>query len=679
MKSISFALSMLVISGCAADESPEAKQQAIAAIPGECYVFSDSTNTLAVVDPGDNNPVTNEVDIGPAGVANIEGIATSPLTKFVYAANANRLGTLDRDTGAFSPLPNVFGVAGGGDGNVNLNDVDGLAFDPCTGDFFGNSRRVGAEDVLFRINVDTGAHVPNAFGANVDYVAIGQVGGFLDIDDLAIDPTDCTLYAIANNGGAAGGDRLIRVDKTTGASTDVGEIGHSDVEGLSFTPDGTLYGVTGGQAPVGGIFSINKDTGVGAAITELDNGDDYEAVDCMIAEDDDADGLCNLGEDIVGSDPNDADTDDDGVLDGDERNPERDFDGDGLVNALDPDSDNDGLFDGTESGITTPDPDTDVSAGNFIPDADPGSRTNPLDRDTDNGGVTDGNEDPNHNGAIDAGEINPNNPGDDAPAPTDTDGDGLTDAEEEVLGSDPNDADTDDDGVLDGDEPNYSADTDGDGLINVLDPDSDDDGILDGTELGITTPDADTDVSAGNFVPDADPTTTTSAVNPDTDYGGVPDGSEDPNHNGAIDAGELNPNDPADDVNPPLDSDGDGLSDEEEAVLGSDPNDADTDDDGVLDGDEPNAGLDTDGDGLINVLDTDSDNDGLLDGTEMGVTMPHADTDLLAGNFVPDADPSTTTGPLNPDTDNGGVPDGSEDPNHNGAIDGDVPSLVNFR
>jgi hypothetical protein len=53
---------------------------------------------------------------------------------------------------------------------------------------------------------------------------------------------------------------------------------------------------------------------------------------------------------------------------------------------------------------------------------------------------------------------------------TDTDGDGLTDLQENFLGTNPNDADTDNDGLTDGDEvfvhytdPN-NADTDGDGL-----------------------------------------------------------------------------------------------------------------------------------------------------------------------------------------------------------------------
>jgi hypothetical protein len=80
-------------------------------------------------------------------------------------------------------------------------------------------------------------------------------------------------------------------------------------------------------------------------------------------------------------------------------------------------------------------------------------------------------------------------------------------------------------------------------------------------------------------------------------------------------------------------------------VLGTDPNDADSDDDGLLDGDEPNFASDSDGDGLINPLDPDSDNDGLFDGTESGVVAGDLgpDTDLGAGNFVPDGDASTTT------------------------------------
>ncbi|MCI0344994.1 MAG: thrombospondin type 3 repeat-containing protein, partial [Chloroflexi bacterium] len=59
----------------------------------------------------------------------------------------------------------------------------------------------------------------------------------------------------------------------------------------------------------------------------------------------------------------------------------------------------------------------------------------------------------------------------------DTDADGLTDLQETTLGSNPVRADTDNDGLADGAERSPTADTDGDGIRNLLDPDSDGDGL----------------------------------------------------------------------------------------------------------------------------------------------------------------------------------------------------------
>jgi VCBS repeat-containing protein len=78
----------------------------------------------------------------------------------------------------------------------------------------------------------------------------------------------------------------------------------------------------------------------------------------------------------------------------------------------------------------------------------------------------------------------------------DSDFDGLTDAQEIALGTDPNNPDTDADGLTDGDEVNiYGTDP------TLLDTDAD--GVDDGVELGFTDP-----------------------VNPDTDADGVGDGVE---------------------------------------------------------------------------------------------------------------------------------------------------------
>ncbi|MGI5862369.1 MAG: MYXO-CTERM sorting domain-containing protein [Myxococcales bacterium] len=126
--------------------------------------------------------------------------------------------------------------------------------------------------------------------------------------------------------------------------------------------------------------------------------------------DPDEDGYPNLAEYQTGTDPNDADSDDDGVLDGNEVKPAEDSDDDGLVNALDPDSDNDGLYDGLEMAVTTAHEDTDRSKGYFLPDEDPSTSTDPTSADTDGDGLADSVEDINFNGKMDEGETDPNVP-----------------------------------------------------------------------------------------------------------------------------------------------------------------------------------------------------------------------------------------------------------------------------
>lgn len=66
----------------------------------------------------------------------------------------------------------------------------------------------------------------------------------------------------------------------------------------------------------------------------------------------------------------------------------------------------------------------------------------------------------------------------------------------------------------------------------------------------------------------------------------------------------------------PVDSDGDGLTDSDEASLGTNPNDPDTDDDGLRDGRERAYGT------CLNLLRNDTDGDGIGDGTERdGLTV----------------------------------------------------------
>ncbi|MDQ3693242.1 MAG: hypothetical protein M3464_06410 [Chloroflexota bacterium] len=103
------------------------------------------------------------------------------------------------------------------------------------------------------------------------------------------------------------------------------------------------------------------------------------------------------------------------------------------------------------------------------------------------------------------------------------------------------------------------------------------------------------------------------------------------------------------------DSDSDNLTDEQEAAIGADPLNPDTDADGIADGDEINIyGTDP--------LSNDTDGDGLLDGEEVfnfGTNPLSSDTD---GDGLTDNDEIYThgTNPVVADTDGDGVPDGEE-------------------
>lgn len=147
----------------------------------------------------------------------------------------------------------------------------------------------------------------------------------------------------------------------------------------------------------------------------------------------------------------------------------------------------------------------------------------------------------------------------------DSDGDGLTNAEEENLQTDPFNPDSDGDGITDGDEVQlYNT--------NPLLPDSDEDGLTDGEELlGYQT----------------DP------LNPDTDGDRLDDGTE-------IELG----------TNPLVaDTDQDGVLDGEEVLQGTDPVNPDSDSDGLLDGQELASCTDP--------LNPDTDADGTVDGRDL--------------------------------------------------------------
>ena len=237
-----------------------------------CYVFADGGNRLGQLDrsTGTETPFPNV-----AGVSNIEAMELDPTTGILYAIDADELGILDQTTGVYSAI----GLMGSGDpGNVDMDDVDSMAFD-IAGNLWGVNSS-GGSDELFLINKATGAIIPDAFGPGIDYLSI--TGGFNQIDDIGIDPTNGTMYGINTTGSS---DTIITINTTTGAAASVGNSGVRDMEGMSFDTSGQLIGTTGNNGPNAtnnSFYTVNKATGVATFETALGaSGIDYEAVTCM--------------------------------------------------------------------------------------------------------------------------------------------------------------------------------------------------------------------------------------------------------------------------------------------------------------------------------------------------------------------------------------------------------------
>ncbi|MBJ51907.1 MAG: hypothetical protein CMQ47_09200 [Gammaproteobacteria bacterium] len=158
-------------------------------------------------------------------------------------------------------------------------------------------------------------------------------------------------------------------------------------------------------------------------------------------------------------------------------------------------------------------------------------------------------------------------------ADTDDDNDAVTDIQEEADGTDPLVADSDGDGVLDGPDAfpldaTETLDTDGDAIGNNADTDDDDDGLTDqeesvlGTDPLITDTDSDGVGDKGDIFPlDA-------SEQMDSDSDGVGDNAD----VFPLDATEtIDTDDDGLGNNTDTDDDGDDVSDDQEAVDGTDP------------------------------------------------------------------------------------------------------------
>jgi hypothetical protein len=236
-----------------------------------------------------------------------------------------------------------------------------------------------------------------------------------------------------------------------------------DVEGL---PDGATFDAATPQITWTPRWDDVGDYALTLRVSDATAQTSRDVTVTVTAQDSDDDGLPDDLERELGLEPDDADSDDDTISDGEEFGGDldapRDTDGDETIDALDTDSDGDGLDDLDEAG----DDDLDTPAI----DSDGDGQPNYIDADSDDDSIEDGQD------------VCPLVPD---PDQTDTDGDGQGDACVD---------DKDGDGVLDAQDncPVVSNpgqdDQDGDGVGDACDDDEPTDAALTGDGCACAQP-----------------------------------------------------------------------------------------------------------------------------------------------------------------------------------------------
>jgi gliding motility-associated-like protein len=431
------------------------------------------------------------------------------------------------------------------DGDGVSDSTDDFPLDPSSGgetDTDGDGTPDNTDDFPLDPSEDTDTD-GDGTGDNSD--ADDDNDGVSDVDET-IDGTD-PLNADSDSDGLSDSEEIIEGTDPLDADTDGDGIPDNTDE---FPLDPSEDTDTDGDGIGDNSDADDDNDGVSDVDETIDGTDPLNA-------DSDSDGLSDSEETIEGTDPLDSDTDGDGTPDNMDEFPldpleDTDTDGDGIGDNTDPDDDDDGLSDLEESEIGT-NPLVSDTDGDGVNDLEDDYPLDPSEQfDTDEDGVPDNQDnDDDGDGVPDAEDAFPL----DATENLDTDGDGIgnnedpdddgdgvedvqiiinldllntesvtvtldsfpldpteqSDSDNDGIG-DNADLDDDNDGVLDVDDvfpnnPNEFIDTDGDGIGNVTDLDDDGDGYSDiiETQIGTdpldytsTPPDIDND-----FIPDA--------------------------------------------------------------------------------------------------------------------------------------------------------------------------------
>ena len=244
-------------------------------ISDSCYIVPKGAGLLIQISKLDGQ----ENVVGVLGTTLVQAIAFNPNADTLFAAQSGRMGIINTNTGAFTELSQDYGSGTGSLGEQDFIEVEGLTFDSNSNTLLGTVKVEDADDIMFKIDPKTGAHIQDAFGPGVDYVTISGPGVLPIVEDIAIDPTTSVMYGLSRED--MGNDLLITIDPNNGNAQVIGLLGEDVIEGLGFDNEGNLFATPGAQSsPPPRFYQINLNTGAAATISELIYRD-YESCDCL--------------------------------------------------------------------------------------------------------------------------------------------------------------------------------------------------------------------------------------------------------------------------------------------------------------------------------------------------------------------------------------------------------------
>ena len=642
---------------------------------------TDGDGTPNYLDANDND--------GPLGDLDGDGITNADETTIgTQPDNADSDGD-----GVCDGVIAVMGVCVAGENAASGQNTDGdMLIDALDTDDDGDGILTVDEDINMDgdpTNDDTdGDMIPNYLDLNDNDGPLGDTDG-----DGIINSVETMLGTLADNADTDGDgvcDGVIAVmgvcvageDAVSGLDTDNNMV----INALDSDDDGD--GISTLDEDINNDGDPNNDDTDGDGTPNYLDANDNDGP----LGDIDGDGITNGDETTIGTLADNADSDGDGLCDGaiavagvcvagENAASGQNTDGDALIDALDSDDDGDGVLTTAEDANMDGDPTNDDVNASGTPDY-----LDPCTPDSDALVCPTG--DPDDDGVPNSTDPDPTDPCDPDPNNAncdsgDTDGDGLSNSQEITLGTSPDNADTDGDGVCDGtiavmnvcvagEDAASGLNTDGDMLINALDPDDDGDGISTLDEDLNNDGDPNNDDTDGDMIPDYLDADDNDGPNGDLDGDGIPNGDEDLDGDGDYDNddtdGDGTPNylDDDDDndgiltKDEDIDGDGDPTNDNSDEALGDDvPNYLDPDDDGDgvntadedVDGDGDPTNDDTNADGVPNFLDP-------CDPDDTSVACEEGDTD---GDGVINRDDPAPLDPCDPDPNALACPTGDTD------------------